>query len=94
MSSEGLGLLNFNVFKSTTGWGGYKEHRETHSQLQSPCVQPCFLSLRVQLSPILMELKPNKSFFYAFCSGFLLAKSCANLQHVSKHTAVKLAGLD
>lgn len=39
-----------------------------------------FLSLRVQLSPILMELKPNKSPFYAFSPSSLLAKSCANLQ--------------
>ena len=30
MSSEGLGLFNFNVFKSTLSWeGGWKKHRET-----------------------------------------------------------------
>lgn len=30
MSSKGLGLFNFNVFKSTLSWeGGWKKHRET-----------------------------------------------------------------
>lgn len=68
MSSEGLGLFNFNVFKSTLSWeGGWKKHRETPPpSCKAHVLSHAFLSFRFQLSPILMELKPNKSSFYSF----------------------------
>ena len=68
MSSEGLGLFNFSVFKSTLSWeGGWKKHRETPPpSCKAHVLSHAFLSFRFQLSPILMELKPNKSSFYSF----------------------------
>lgn len=67
MSNEGLGLFNFSVFKSTLGWGeGGRSTEKPPPSCKVHVLSHAFLSLRVQLSPILMELKPNKSSFYAF----------------------------
>ena len=63
-------------------WGRIKKNTEKPPpSCKVHVLSHAFLSLRVQLSPILMELKPNKSSFYAFSPRHpsVLAKSCANL---------------
>lgn len=68
MSSEGLGLFNFSVFQIHPELGGRveKTQRNPPPSCKAHVLSHAFLSFRFQLSPILMELKPNKSSFYSF----------------------------